>query len=738
MRDHYKVIMWAFIIGIAHYVLFKPLLNWIKYSILCPTINSCKNLVKLICFDKNKIDGDLYNSNYIFDKNNKCVFLMGGWGIGKTWHYRKNIVPTFNSRPIYISCFSATRDQLINQLIISNPIYNIITLHGILSSLIKNSWESFMPNKKIIVFDDLERLHTENNPNYKDLMAIICFLKEQNKCRILLIGNKEKIKSEVFNEYLEKIVDSFIVVPHKKFKEVLKPAKNFYTEIEEDFILQLDEVFKNKEYVNLRLLKNCFYNLCKSYNKFVDRYNLRNRIDQRIVLAQFANISKLLVNVHFLYFIESNLYYEAANYWGNKETQNINMDELDKDEGEPIPPNNNEKLIKKGRALNRRLYNEFDLKLFDLKTTPLPNTRFMDSLLQSNNEHYKFIQFALEKYLQSEYDKESKTKLFMFLAIFGDNHKLLKTADLEKLGIWKVLGPYKVHDNQIPGIDISKVITLRDGENYKELIKSSEYQRLQNDAEHILSITVQNLLKNTLEDMSWSKKLFIWGLIANKLNQNETVQLILSILHTCPTGEFIYFWDSISNDIIEYSIWFYKSNLTHQQLKNNFIEDYQNWVQKYTESNIEFALNKNLDKAFTPQGHGLRALEVLRFNYEFGSKLLSTHPNFIKALENFIILTIQNYTVLPDPLAWYIKYCIVIKITPHQKIGEYLDDVITNKKMKEINRIERSIGDVYGYIHDLEIRSHQITNWWQASFSKNKTDDRTYETLINISINEMW
>ena len=171
----------------------------------------------------------LYVKNKLFSKTNdernktkrlnwQCLLVDGAWGSGKTTYYEKHYQYIDSKPNIYISCFSASRSELIAQIIQQQLLWKLLTLNGLLAKLMESNWQIFMPKKRVVVFDDLERLHA-NQDNYLDLIGVIDYLKDKMECKIILICNMselkelEKQKQHIFNTYMERIVDNVEWIP---------------------------------------------------------------------------------------------------------------------------------------------------------------------------------------------------------------------------------------------------------------------------------------------------------------------------------------------------------------------------------------------------------------------------------------------------------------------------------------------------------------------------------------------
>lgn len=84
-----------------------------------------------------------------------------------------------------------------------------IKIHGVNSSKAVNSIiESNLINNFLICIDDMER--KERELSISSILGLISVLKEERKCKIILIFNDERLDAEAkdgLNEYREKIVD---------------------------------------------------------------------------------------------------------------------------------------------------------------------------------------------------------------------------------------------------------------------------------------------------------------------------------------------------------------------------------------------------------------------------------------------------------------------------------------------------------------------------------------------------
>lgn len=324
----YSVVIKTIII-VAYLLIFLFLYVYINnnlvYDLILATIFSiiCIYLVcKILIFTKDYLyywyktiinDKNCYYDS-LFNKNKTCVLIDGPIGSGKTYYYKNKIKPYIN-RPIYISCFSADKEQLISQVLRERVLINILSLHGVLNSFLFNNWQSYMPKKRIIVFDDLERLHQEES-NYLDLIGIIGYLKDQKQCKIILIADLEKINSEIVNGYLEKIVDDIISLPKVDLKNILEPNQKDLSPIYNEFFGQLNSIYQGDFAVNIsniRIIKTV-YNRIKS-NELIKKHESENDERIKILIAKFMNKNLVTtIMLHYLYFKNHKLFTEAVKF----------------------------------------------------------------------------------------------------------------------------------------------------------------------------------------------------------------------------------------------------------------------------------------------------------------------------------------------------------------------------------------------------------------------------------------
>lgn len=159
-----------------------------------------------------------------------AVLITGGWGSGKTYQIKKY----FKEHEIcYVSLFSINSiDDIyatvfakmfpgkvaIKKLIgsigdIKAKVLDSVTLGlgGILSRIGSVLIKENIDNKKIIIFDDLERAVNKNIISINEVLGVINNYIEHAGCKVIVIAHDEKIKKE-FESEKEKVIGQTIKV----------------------------------------------------------------------------------------------------------------------------------------------------------------------------------------------------------------------------------------------------------------------------------------------------------------------------------------------------------------------------------------------------------------------------------------------------------------------------------------------------------------------------------------------
>jgi hypothetical protein len=288
-----------------------------SYKLVYAILNKC---IK----EKKKV----FNSKLKAKKLNwQCLLIDGAWGSGKTTHYETYYKYIDANPNIYIRCFSASRSELIAQIIQQRLFYKLLTLNGILARFMENNWQIFMPKGRVIVFDDLERLHA-NQDNYLDLIGIIDYLKDKMKCKIILICNISELKEPIFNSYMERIVDENefpTLMSKNEFRDNLIKEPN---ELTKKLLDRLYQDYASDKINNLRIIKNIIPIIAK---KLDNDYSKFNEVEQ-VLIGSYSQIIKL-INKHYLFYTDNALFKKCSDI-NNGKIEYLNVEDERKQEDE--------------------------------------------------------------------------------------------------------------------------------------------------------------------------------------------------------------------------------------------------------------------------------------------------------------------------------------------------------------------------------------------------------------------
>lgn len=296
----------------------------------------------------------LLNSN----NNWECLLIDGVWGSGKTTHYKKYYQYIDDNPNIYISCFSASRSELIAQIIQQQFWCKLLTLNGLLAKIMESNWQIFMPKNRVVVFDDLERLHASQD-NYLDLIGIIDHLKLENKCKIILICNMSELKEPIFNTYMERIVDKTgfpKLMSENEFTNYLIKGDDELTKI---MLSKLYNNYVSDKISNLRIIKNIMPMITDQLNR---DYSSFNEIEQ-VLNGSFHEIEKLM-SKHYLFYSDNNLFKDSLKFSNLK--KDSSPDGERKEEREKI----------------EGLLSKYDLRLADFRYGNYNNFRDIDEVFK--------------------------------------------------------------------------------------------------------------------------------------------------------------------------------------------------------------------------------------------------------------------------------------------------------------------------------------------------------------------
>lgn len=337
----------------------------------------------------------------------QCLLIDGAWGSGKTTHYEKYYQYIDNKPNIYISCFSASRSELIAQIIQQQFWCKLLTLNGLLAKFMESNWQIFMPKNRVVVFDDLERLHA-NKDNYLDLIGVIDYLKTANKCQVILIADISKTP-QIFNSYLERVVDEVLTIPKLQLIDLFSLEYNhekdhricIYIQSKQiviDEILKQCQVLHNCDQLNnLRIFKNVFIKLATKIQTMQKIEEWDDKL-QLIYAKFFAKEFKNIILKGYIYFIDNELFKrlcssavsaEAEGYYILNDTSiSKQLNERLNEKQKPLEPE-----ISKARKLNDKLdnyTNELQASDFNHKDKELFNKK-----LDIDMTNVKLIEFVL-------------------------------------------------------------------------------------------------------------------------------------------------------------------------------------------------------------------------------------------------------------------------------------------------------------------------------------------------------
>lgn len=144
-------------------------------------------------------------------KEGVVISLQGNWGIGKTYFWHDFAKYNWNENEhVYISLFGKHKLEDIKKQIVlkvydrnkiakfvdSNPIIGKIieTKWGLDASLIANTFTKETFKGIVLCFDDFERISP--NLSITEILGFIAELKEQHKCKIIIINNNDSLKEQ--------------------------------------------------------------------------------------------------------------------------------------------------------------------------------------------------------------------------------------------------------------------------------------------------------------------------------------------------------------------------------------------------------------------------------------------------------------------------------------------------------------------------------------------------------------
>lgn len=319
----------------------------------------------------------------------RCLLICGTWGSGKTTHYERNYKYIDDKSNIYISCFSASRSELISQIIQQQFWCKLLTLNGLLAKLMESSWQIFMPKNRVVVFDDLERLH-DNQNNYLDLIGVIDYLKNTNKCKLILIADISKTRT-IFNTYMERIVDELEfprLIPEKEF---IASLINQPTELTKKLLIKLYNSYINDEINNLRIIKNIMPTIA---DKLEADYSEFNEVEQ-VINGSYSEIIKL-INKHYLFYLNNALFKVCSDINNRKIGDNYTQEYI---------------------AKLRKELSKFKLQFEDFICTEYTSFRDIKKILEPDLGNY--LKGNIDQLINENQNDSAKIRIFEYLEMFS-------------------------------------------------------------------------------------------------------------------------------------------------------------------------------------------------------------------------------------------------------------------------------------------------------------------------------
>lgn len=270
---------------------------------------------------------ELLNSTQSFG-----IALNGKWGVGKTFFWNQLIEEKFSAKKTaYISLFGVeTIQQIKNDLLLQIYTQNgfvkkikdkvgSFKLYGMDISLALSWFEKKDFENVIVCFDDFERI--SDKLKLKDVLGLISELKEQKKCTVVLILNKDELREDDLSKYKDKIVDydfnyePTVVESFSLIKDNLKSFKQYPL-----------EYFQRHEINNIRIMKRVI-NALNDYVYFENLVKDYKNIEEELVenILEISTINALELSVDF----EKLSKYSMQNYLDKKNKEkNEDYDQL--------------------------------------------------------------------------------------------------------------------------------------------------------------------------------------------------------------------------------------------------------------------------------------------------------------------------------------------------------------------------------------------------------------------------
>jgi len=226
-------------------------------------------------------------SRFLEGQGPEVLCITGQWGVGKTFAWNKFLGEAKTNKKIglktyaYVSLFGQNSLEDVRQALFENSLgidqsqapADLDTFKSSVDRLV-GKWRSaagllkYVPKisdyaaiagklgflsikDQIICFDDLER--AGSGLTMKDVLGLVSFLKEQRKCRIVLLLNEEQLADQQgveFRSQLEKVADTVM-----KFEPTPAEAAEIGIDKSTPFHAELAEFCRTLSIVNIRTIK---------------------------------------------------------------------------------------------------------------------------------------------------------------------------------------------------------------------------------------------------------------------------------------------------------------------------------------------------------------------------------------------------------------------------------------------------------------------------------------------------
>lgn len=316
-------------------------------------------------------------NRFLKTDESEVICVIGKWGVGKTfaWNqYLKNAVSENTialKRYSYISLFGQNSLEDLKYSIFESTVSvdqielgpNIDTLGGNINILKKISSQAFffIPKLKdyaslavrsffltvrnqIICIDDLERVGS--GISIKDILGLVSFLKDQRKCKIVLLLNDEELQGQAsidFKSQLEKVSDV-----EMKFEPTAIEASEIGIDKSTSFYKSFSETCINLGIVNIRVIRK-IQRLAKRLEDLLKKHDKRifqSALPSMVLLGWTIYQPKLAPSINFL---------KDFSPYGNFLDKDKSKEESDEEKGWRLLLN----------SINYTNFDELDKLLFD-------------------------------------------------------------------------------------------------------------------------------------------------------------------------------------------------------------------------------------------------------------------------------------------------------------------------------------------------------------------------------------